>query len=230
MRDSDTSKAPEITFYRSDDLIMGFLGTGGVWRNFLGSGHDWRFCPTGSEAWDWYHQKVFRQSKAEPCDWTEIADRLPPVPDGVPPPEKYHLRDPPEPEALQAQSGSKLFQHAAAAGGRLPVYVVLYEDCYESIFGDGVFRNFDSAFFDESTADAYIAAKMDKVAPESRDLVAYHVRPMHLEVSGGSLVMNTDGAQLSPFDHFTLSQITDDLTARLGIKVWGVTIRRPGAG
>lgn len=221
MPGSDSSQAPQIAFYRSDDLIMGFLGphgAAGVWRNFLGSGHDWEFCAPESKDWDWYHQKVFRQGRAESCDWAEIADRLPPVPHGDPPPEKYHLREPPEPEALLAQPGSTLSGHVAAADGRLPVYVVLYEDCYESSFGDGVFRDFDGAFPDESTARAYIAAKLDQVAPDIR--VEYHVRPMHLEVKEGSLVLNTEGAELSPFDHFTLSQVTDDLAQRLEFSVF----------
>ena len=218
MRGSDSSQASQIAFYRSDDLIVGFLGphgAAGVWRNFLGSGLDWCFCPPESETWDWYHQMVFRQGKAESCDWAEIAERLPPVPCGVPPPEKYHLREPPEPEALQAQPGSKLSRHVAAADGRLPVYVVLYEDCYESSFGDGVFRDFDGAFLDESTARAYIARRSRKWR---RTLgFDYHLRPMHLEARGGSLVLNTEGAGLSPFDHFTLSQVTDDLATRLGV-------------
>ena len=140
------------------------------------------------------------------------------MPYGVPPPEKYHLREPPEPEALQAQPGSKLSRHVTVADGRLPVYMVLYEDCYESSFGDGVFRRFDGAFPDESTARAYIAAKIDQVAPAYR--VDYHVRPMHLEMRGGSLVLNTEGAGLSSIDHFTLSQVTDDLATRLEYSIF----------
>jgi hypothetical protein len=230
MSDSDARETPEIVFYRSDDLIMGFLGhfgSAGVWRNFLGDPSDWGFCPPESKAWDWYHQMVFRQGRAQPCDWADIADRLPPVPDGVPPPEKYHLPEPPEPEARQAKAGSKLSAHVAAAGGRLPIYVVLYEDCYESAFGDGVFRNFDGAFFDESAAQAYIAKKIKRVARESRNMVAYHLRTMHLEVRDGNLALDSDGAGLSPFDHLTLSDVTDDLAARLGR---AFSIRWFGAG
>lgn len=222
MLGSDSSQAPEIAFYRSDDLIMGFLGLAGiagVWLMSPDGDRDWKFCPPGSKSWDRFHQKVYRQHKAEPCDAAGFADRLPPVPHGDPPPEKYHLHEPPEPIARQAKPGSKLFQYVTAAGGRLPVYVVLCEDLYESGLGDGEFHYFDSAFFDDSTARARTAEKIEQDAPNSRNIVAYHVRPMHLEVREGSLALDTDDAGLSPFDHFTLSQVTDELATRLGIKV-----------
>jgi hypothetical protein len=211
---------PEITFHRSEDLILGVCGLqgfDGIYRLFLGSGRDWEFCPNGTKAWDWYHQLVFLKRGAKPCDPWALGDSVPPIPESFPPPERYIVRDPAEPEAPHAKQGSSVFERVAAAPrGCLRVYVVLYEDLYETRFGDGTFRDFSAAFFDEEAAQAYITSKAQAASPESRKLMEFHVRTVGLEIRGDVLALDEGDSGLSSFDHFTQRQVTDSLAESLG--------------
>jgi len=107
-----------------------------------------------------------------------------------------------------------------ARGGRLPVYVVLYEDRYETTFGDGEFHYFEAAFLDRPAAEAFVAAQLDAAArsgnkPDERTGIAYHLREVHLLLSDDVVTLATAAADLSPCDHFTHEQVCDDLAARL---------------
>ena len=216
----DDSVIPEITFHRSEDLILGVCGPqgfDGIYRLFLGSGLGWEFCPNGTKDWDWYHQLLFLKGDAAPCDPWALGESVPPIPESFPPPEQYIVRDPPEPEAPHAKRGSPVFERIAAAPrGRLRVYVVLYEDGYEALFGDGIFRDFSAAFFDEEAAQAYISSKTHAASPESRKFMRFYVRAAALSVRGDVLVIDEGDAEISPFDHFSLQQVTDSLAASLG--------------
>ncbi len=203
----------EIDWYRSDDLILGFcgpVGAGGVYRCWLGGRRRWEFCPAGTEAWDWYHQKAYRQHKADPFAFDDLKDRLPPLPVGFPPPADCHVADPPEPDTANARRGGPVFERVLSApGGRLPVYVVLFEDLYESALGDGIFRYFEAAYTDEAAARRHIEAGAGEA------FRARHLREVFLTISVDDVVLDTEGCELSPFDNFRRQQICDDLAGRL---------------
>ncbi len=218
-RSQDPASA-EITFYRSDVLLLGLCGSqgfDGIYRFFLGGGGVWEFCPPETKLWDWYHQLVFRREDATPCDPWALDEPVPSIPETLPPPEQYIVRDPPEPEAPHAKRGSPVFERVAAnRRRRLRVHVVLYEDGYESFFGDGIFRDFSAAFFKRGAAKSYIRRKTPAERPESRESVKFHIRTVELKVRGDVLVLDKENAALSPFDHFTLQQVTDSLAEELG--------------
>ena len=114
----DDPVTPEITFHRSEDLILGVCGargSDGIYRFFIGSGGGWELCPNGTRAWDWYHQLLFLKGDATPCDPWALGESVPPIPESFPPPEQYIVRDPPEPEAPHAMRGSPVFERVAAA-------------------------------------------------------------------------------------------------------------------
>jgi len=217
---ADDPAPPEITFYRSEDLLLGLCGhwgIDGIYRLFLGVGRGWEFCPHETKAWDWYHQLVLVRGGATPCDPWSLDESVPPIPETLPPPEQYIVRDPPEPEAPHANRGSPVFERVAAApAGRLQVYVVLYEDRYESSFGDGIFRDFSAAFFKKQSAQPHIRRKTKAVSRESRKFMEFHIRTVELEVRGDVLDLDKENAELSPFDHFTLQQVTDSLAENRG--------------
>jgi hypothetical protein len=215
--EADASAPPEIEWCRSldnPDLVLGFcgsMGADGVYRFWLDKSDDWEFCPAETKAWDWYHQKRYRQGKVELCTFDEVREAAPPLPRRFPPPVKYHLLDPPEPKTANARRGSKVFDRVLSAPDRrLPVYVVLREDRYESLFGDGVFRDFEAAFLDAASAEHYIENDA-----EQHEFLEYHLREVYLAVSGKRGVLDTEGCNLSPFDHFTGAEICDDLVKKL---------------
>ncbi len=205
------------------DLVLGFcgpLGGDGVYRFQLGESSAWEFYPPETGAWNYYHQMAFRQHKLDPCTFGEIAGQVPSPPTGHPPPDPYHLKERGEASRLMALAGGALVNWArrllpggrllkkirAAPGRRLPVYVVLHEDRYESAFGDGVFRYFDSAHLDESAAKAHI----DRYYA-GKEWSELHIREVALTVSGWTLALATEDRGLSPFDHFTKNNIVRDL-------------------
>jgi hypothetical protein len=226
---------PEITIYRDDDLVLAFCGTWGaygVYRCWLNDDLGkirWEFCAPESKTWDAYHQKVFRQHRAEACG-DDLCARLPPLPDGFPPPSALHVAE----KAVRAsvKPGRRVLQAVRAApDGRLAVFVVLYEDRYESIFGDGVFRYFEAAFADADAARAFVAKSSARAAKEAEaggwkvELgTVYHMRHVHLTHSDNEVTLDTEGAEkepdeeakVSPYDRFNAEQVCKDLAKRLG--------------
>ena len=206
---------PPIEWYRTDnDLILGFCGKKGhigVYRYWLNRSDDWEFCPAGTKLWDRYHQMVYWQGRADPCTVKELKGEVPPLPRKFPPPTRYHITDPPEQETPNALAGSKLYERVnSVPDKRLAVYVVLMEDRYETVLGDGCFRNFESAFFDESSAQSHIENDF-----EPHEFIEFHIRKVHLVAGENGVVLDTKGAKISPFDHFTLQQVCDDLAAKI---------------
>jgi hypothetical protein len=200
-------------WYQLDDAVVlvfcGTTGIEGIFRIFPGRADPhWEFCPPETTAWDWYHQAAYAGGhRADECDAKEWA-QLPPLPQGWPPAAEIVVHDPPEPEAVEARRGGRLWDAVERAGGVLEVFVVLYEDRYESIFGDGNFYDFRDAFFAEAAARACVE---ELQAQYSRG----HLRRGCLRAGGERLTLDIPHAERSPFDHLTLAEVCAALTARL---------------
>lgn len=144
--------------YDSDNLYA--VADTGFFMMFADNRHagPWRFLPPSSEDYDYHHQKIFRQFKTRLLERSELPDDLPPLP---PPPKG------PFPSWSQAQGKGRLFAageypHLAALAARadttgIPVYVVLCEEHYESMFGDGKSLDLDGAFLHQEKAEGRIA-------------------------------------------------------------------------
>ena len=204
----------KIEWYQSDDLILGFCGfkgSLGVYRFFLDRSEEWQFCPAETKLWDRYHQKVYFQGKADLIDFSDVADRVPLLPPQFPPPLNFHIVDPPEPATSNVLPGSRVFEKVnASPDKRLALYIVLEEDTYESAVGNGIFRYFKSAYFDRGDAELSIKKEL-----KSGRFYLYHIRKIHLIVSDNEILLDINGCDLSPFDHFTRQQICDDLVKKI---------------
>ncbi len=85
------------------------------------------------------------------------------------------------------------------------IYVVLFEDLYESDHGDGEFHYPDSIFLDEATAEEY--------CNKSRtDNEAYHLRKCRVKVDGLAILCELS---LQSFDHVTDREVLKLLTEKL---------------
>ena len=237
------NEEPVITWYRSENLILGFCGSSGmrgVYRFWLGQSDNWQFCPSETKDWDYYHQMVFRQHKAENCEFSDIAGEVPTLPAEFPPPARYHVKDPSGKSLLEllpggalvrmtrrVLPGSGLFKKVCAAPeGRLPVYVVLQEDIYESALGDGIFRNFESAHLDEQAARTHI----DQYQYQPDEKTEFYIRTVYLIVSGWTLALDTRNCDLSPYDHFTKKQVVRDLEhPDMRLDPWGKPYQKAGS-
>ena len=204
----------KIEWYQSDNLILGFCGfkgSIGVYRFFLDHSKEWEFCPPETKLWDRYHQKVYFQGKADFIDFSDVADRVPLIPAEFPPPFNLHIADPPEATTPNVLPGSGLFERVnALLDKRLSVYIVLKEDTYESAVGDGIFRYFESAFFDQKEAEANIRKEL-----KPGGFYLFHIRKVSLTISNNELFLDINGCDLSPFDHFTRQEVCDDLAKKM---------------
>jgi hypothetical protein len=206
-----------IEWFRTDsDLILGFCGKKGSWgvyRYWLNESDTWEFCHAGTKEWDRYHQKVYWKGDADPIEFNELKDKVPPIPRKLPPRSIRDLVDIPEKEAPYTSVTNRLLEKINVChGGRLSVYVVLMEDRYETVLGDGCYRDFESAFFDESSAQSHIEKDF-----EPHEFIEFHIRKVHLMAKENGVVLDTKGAKISPFDHFGLRQICEDLDTKI---VW----------
>jgi hypothetical protein len=205
-----------IKWYRTDsDMILGFCNKGkwrGVYRCSMDGSNSWEFCREGTKEWDRYHQKVYWQGRASPITFSEFKDKAPPLPQKLPPEAiRNVVVNLPEKEGPYSGAPDKLLHKIhACPGQRMPVHVVLMEDRYESALGDGIFRNFDSAFFDKNSAQSHIENDF-----EPNEFVQFQIRKLYLAAVGNGVILDTKDANISPFDHFSLRQVCDDLADRL---------------
>jgi len=206
---------PAIEWYRDEDLILGCCGPFGglgIYRHRIGGGGGWEFCPPETRAWDGHHQWIYLQGRAVRC---ELPSGVPPLPASFPPSRDSWIADPPERLSPSAEPGSPVFERVRSAPGcRLRVFVVLREDAYESAFGDGIFRYFDSAHLDRAAAESRIAARKasdDDSRPSAQLPYRYHLREADLVITDGRVRIDASTSERSPFDHFTAGEVCDDL-------------------
>ncbi|MBP7077736.1 MAG: hypothetical protein KBB11_11870 [Bacteroidales bacterium] len=154
-----------ITYFYNDSFL--FLaaindGTSGFFVLFTNEPDPkWKFIIPGSERWDAYHQNIYyTHHDYEPCP-DEISRNLPPLPE-VPehthmkwgdnfPVQKLHCSDYPFISAQISETGLNTLQY----------WIVLYEDLYESKFGDGTFLYFKGAVYEQEQEATTFAKTMN---------------------------------------------------------------------
>ena len=204
-----------IEWYRTDsDLILGFLGkkgSRGVYRYWLNESDTWEFCHAGTKEWDRYHQKVYWKGDADPIKFNELKGKVPPIPRKLPPRAIPNVVDLPRKKAPYTSVTNELLEKInACPGSRTRARRASRPRAASAAFGDGCFRHFESAFFDETSAQSHIDNDC-----EQHELLWFHIRIVHLVASEDGVVLDTKGAKISPFDHFGLGQICDDLSAKI---------------
>jgi hypothetical protein len=193
----------KISFYRCDDTsnvyALDGLGHSGIFmkRSTELDDGEWRFIAPYSASWDFQHQKIFRQHRAsefEPLAQDFSLPDLPEFPD--PPPEgwkeyfreKAHARVSTYPQLFSSLSNN--------TQRRVTVNVLLYEDRYESMFGDGKFHDFAGAFIDR---EAFLDRKEERET-QAGESNTYHARDFTLEWDDDFCFSNN--FEVKTFDHF----------------------------
>ena len=204
-----------IEWYRTDsNLILGFCGRkgfGGVYCYWLDKSDTWEFFHAGTREWDRFHQKVYWQGRADPIKFSELKGKVPSVPPKPPRNAKPDVYIQADQDAPYTSATKELLEKITACEGkRMPVYVVLMEDRYETALGDGCFRNFESVFFDESSAQLHIENDV-----EQHELLYFHIRKMHLIATENGVVLDTKGANISPFDHIGVQEICEYMAEKI---------------
>lgn len=135
-------------------VFLGPHGSGGVLR--LSQAGAWEFLPSGSVAWDGYHQEIYANFRGERLDETALARR------GITLPPLSEYRNRPG-IAWQDNFASGLpladvpeEQLRVLGRGSFPVFLIMSEDAYETAFGDGKYLYPARAFRKRAQADAFL--------------------------------------------------------------------------
>lgn len=165
---------------------------------------EWTLLNSDYQYWDAVHQRIYRNFRADRISKEDLPANLPPPPDSIPP----EALNPPPPAPLKqflAADYPVLNQYLHQCDGGASVYfLVLGEDQYESLQGDGRFHYPEAIFFDLVSATAF------KQAPQSG--YRYHIRPGLILLDGDHIE-----CQLTCrlFDHFNSEMVLSMLTAKL---------------
>ncbi|MCB1774521.1 MAG: hypothetical protein KDI88_12960, partial [Gammaproteobacteria bacterium] len=159
----------------------------------------WSFFPPGTEGYDYFHQKIFRQYATEVVPVDELDPPPPPLPPAPKGPFPTWAEN--QGKGRPADSGRhpSLASRLKGAGeDGLPVYVVLIEDHHESMFGDGKSLDLQAASLDRERAES-IAGR-----PHSQ-YETLSLRKFALRLSGDRLVSRDYDPQR--YEHYPLESV-----------------------
>jgi hypothetical protein len=139
----------------------------------------WEFLVPHTSHWDMVHQTLFFTGKATPVAVAALPAGLPPVP-AVPPgpfptPAQQALPAEPIPVERYPRLACKLLAQPVPSA---QVVVLLKEDRYETLYGDGCFRYFDSAYFEAAAAARHASL-------HTAEFMCFHTRQLAVKIAGG---------------------------------------------
>lgn len=165
----------------------------------------WEYIDPRGYLWDAFHQRIYRNQRSDKIDKEEIPKNFPPTPDSIPesllnlpplpPPPPLLLKDYP----VVKKYLENLSNHSAE------IYVVLLEDLYESLHGDGKFHYIDSVFIHKADALKYCTEK-------KTEFDFYHLRICNLKIESENISCEVASR---PFDHISKENILNLLATIL---------------
>jgi hypothetical protein len=196
----------------SGEFVIAFLGTMGsdgllIWRGAKG----WEFHAPNSRAWDAQHQGTYRNSRSTPIGEAALKARGIPLPD----PAAYSNT------ALQwkdnfASAVASSAVHDVAlemlANGTVHLaHLILYEDRYETAFGDGKFLYPHAAFWDAEQCNACL----QRLGDEEDLKIAAGFYSVGREFTAKELLIRLDRAEqkvvadlrIGAYEHYDLNEI-----------------------
>ena len=204
----------DVKYYRDIDseAIYACVGPMGMTAIFRLSGPraqtpNWEFLVPESPIWDSIHQRIYRNSKVEeivPEQYPDPLPKLPAIPGG-PFPEwrEYFLSDKPTP----ASQYPEIFNYLKKQDPRMiRIFIILYEDRYESLLGDGEFHYFQEVFLTQEEAQTY-------QRKHETEWQKPHLRSMEIRLQHAELVFPDFNPQL--FDRYRIEEVLKALDTRL---------------
>lgn len=168
----------------------------------------WQFLAPQSPHWDAAHQAIYRNFRADKIRDAAIIAALPSLPQLPPGPHptraSYELPASP----ILLADFPKVAQLLQSHGGKIPVYVILSEDTYETMMGDGRFHDLHRAFENEQDAQNY----MDEV---TREISAYKYYLREMEVGQDEAAFCFPNFELETYDHYAPKDVLRMIETRL---------------
>ena len=204
----------EVKYFRDIDTdalyaCVGPMGVNAVFRlrRPLASETSWEFLVPGSPIWDAVHQRIYRNPRVEEVSPDEFQPRLPFLPEipRGPFPEwrDYFLSEHPI-NASKYPAVTKFLR--TQEGETVMVVVVLHEDSYETMLGDGEFHYFGDVFLNREEAQDY----MDQNRGEWD---RFHVRTMSIQLDHGVFVF--PDFRPERYDRYQAEEVLKALETRL---------------
>lgn len=137
---------------------------------------EWRQLNPYDDQWSRAHRRIFFTGRAWQIRRDQLPASLPRPPDSVP----LTVFSPPVPKQVLAQDYPELVAYLAEQDCQsLKVFLVLFEDLYESLNGDGEYHDPDALFFDRSNAIKHIDLRRSETSYK------YHLREGVIKVCSG---------------------------------------------
>ncbi|WP_194266300.1 hypothetical protein [Dechloromonas sp. H13] len=157
----------------------------------------WKLLNNNYNHWDAVHQRIYRNFRPDKINKEDLPPNLPPPPESIPP-EAVNPPPPPPPKPLLAKDYQHLAGHLAQLEGQsIVIYLILYEDTYESSFGDGEFHYPDRLYFDRSAAKEFMGS-------DHQALMKYHLREGTIHLTDGVFYCQIANKL---FDHFSYAEV-----------------------
>jgi len=197
--------------FETDDIYacVGPMAVNGLFRlsNPLASDAQWEFLVPNSPTWDFIHQRIYRNCRVEVARPEEFPCPLPALPEIAPGPfpdwREYFLPEQPIPSSKYPSVKGLLKSRSEE---RVTVFVVLFEDPYESALGDGEFHYFRGVFLTKADAQHY----MDQNRSKGEQ---FHLRTMSIKLDREVFVFPDFNPEL--FDRYKAEEVLTALEAGL---------------
>lgn len=206
-----------------DDPVIAFLGAMGgagllIWRGAQG----WEFHEPGSLAWDGQHQSIYRNSRGTPIDEAALVARGIPWPDAAAYPKTSRQWKDNFVSALPMSPALESALGALAGGATLPVHLILFEDRYETSFGDGKFLYPYAAFWDGERCDACLRRLIEeeelKIAAGFYSLgYAFTTKELTVRLDAPTQTVIAD-LRIGAYEHYDLNEVLLLLDPRMAWK------------
>jgi len=153
----------------------------------------WELLSDEDGRWDSAHQRIYRNSRADKILRDDLPAHFPPPPNSIPPEALIPVVNRP-PETFPSDDYAALTRHIESLKEKtLRVYLVLFEDKYESLVGDGEFHYPQDAFVDRVSAKRFMR--------KGSQAYKYHLRELSIRLRDG--VLDCPDLELMMFDHFS---------------------------
>lgn len=206
-----------------DGPVIAFLGAMGsdgllIWHGEQG----WEFHEHGSLAWDSQHQSTYRNSRSKPMDQAALAARGIPWPDTAAYPKTSRLWQDNFASALPMSPTMESALGQLSGGATLPVHLILFEDRYETSFGDGKFLYPHAAFWDGEQC----AACLHRLREQEELNVAAGFYSLGYDFTAKELTLRLDLAtqtvvadlRIGAYEHYDLNEVLLLLDPRMAFK------------
>jgi hypothetical protein len=204
----------EVKYFRDidTDAVYACVGPMGAYAVFclrppLTDEASWEFLVPDSPIWDATHQKIYRNPRVEEVNPDEFRPRLPPLPEipqgPFPQWREYFLPELPI-DASQYPAVTKFLR--VQEDEMAIIFVVLHEDSYETMLGDGEFHYLGDVFLNREEAQDY----MDQ---DRGEWSRFHLRTMSVKLDHGVFIF--PDFRPERYDRYQAEEVLKALETRL---------------